>query len=32
MEGNYDSNTLKFLGKPLYKLIDYFDPGHFNNL
>ena len=32
LKRNYDSNTLKFLGKPLYKLIDYFDPGHFNNL
>lgn len=29
---NYDNNTLKFLGRPLYLLIDKLDPGHFNNL
>ena len=29
---NIEAGTLRYLGKPLYKLIDYFDPGHFNNL
>ena len=29
---NYEAETLRYLGKPLYNIINKLDPGHFNNL
>lgn len=29
---NYEAGTLKYLGKPLYNIINKLDPGHFDNL
>ena len=29
---NYEAGTLRYLGKPLYNIINKSDPGHFNNL
>ena len=29
---NYEQNTLRYLGKPLYNIINKLDPGHFDNL
>ena len=29
---NIEAETLRYLGKPLYNIINKLDPGHFNNL
>ena len=29
---NYEAGTLRYLGKPLYNIINKLDPGHFDNL
>ena len=29
---NIEAETLKYLGEPLYNIINKLDPGHFNNL
>ena len=29
---NHEQNTLRYLGKPLYNIINKLDPGHFDNL
>ena len=29
---NYEQGTLRYLGKPLYNIINKLDPGHFDNL
>ena len=30
--GNVEVETLRYLGKPLYDIINKLDPGHFDNL
>ena len=29
---NHEQGTLRYLGKPLYNIINKLDPGHFDNL
>ena len=29
---NIEAGTLKYLGKPLYNIINKLDPGHFDNI
>ena len=29
---NYEAETLRYLGKPLYNIINKLDPGHFENI